>query len=211
VEGVISGSKKEWEEAFIGTAGSATAEGEQQVKARSVAKPVAMDWSRWKPSRDGSQRLSTGAADPRSATPEALPSKFSASRTLVLDLMGIIIKVDGDGLCWLYAFLASTRALQDPKNLTVRDYQVVRHVLNLLFDFVRDGGCAWMSAAESSAFLSTELPPYQGAKLGNYSGANVGYRVLASFTGISIIILDGPAMRTKELMRDGNLGRFGEC
>ena len=208
--GVTSGSKKEWEEAFMGTAGSRTAEGEQEVKAGGVAKPVAKDWSHWKPSRDGSQRLSTGAVRPRSAPAAALPSKFDASRTLVLELMGSTIKVDGDGLCWLYAFLASTRALQDAKNLTVRDYQVVRHVLSLLFDFVRDGGCAWISAEDSRAFLSTELPPYQGAKLGNYSGANVGYRVLASFTGISIIILDGPAMRSTELLKDGNLGRFGE-
>ena len=45
-----------------------------------------------------------------------------------MELVGTPVKVDGDGLCWLYAFLASTRALEDAKNLTKRDYQVVRYV-----------------------------------------------------------------------------------
>ena len=199
VEGVVVGSKSEWETAFSGNASGVTAE----------ETPEETQQERWKQrglSRKGGIRLSSGEGDK-----QALPSKFDAARKLLKELLGTTIKVDGDGLCWLYAFLASTRALQDAKNLTQRDYQVVRYVLNLLFNYVRDGGCdSWLATKDKKAFLGTVLPPYKGALASNYSGADVGYRVLASYMSISIIILDAPAMNSNELRSDGDLRRAGE-
>ena len=97
MEGVIGRSKSEWEAAFIGTASSVTVEEAQEVTASADA---TRERERWKPrgqSKSGSQRLSSGEGDATSAL--ALPSRFDASRKLLMELLGTAVKVDGDGLC----------------------------------------------------------------------------------------------------------------
>ena len=129
---------------------------------------------------------------------------------MLMGLMGKAIKVAGDGLCWMYAFLASLNAMQNAEVPTTRDYCVVREFLKVLHGFVRDGGCPWLEPKERETFLAIKPPPYKGRETDSYGGVTVAYRVIAAFTGISIIVVDAPSMKEKIDRRDGNIRRGGD-
>lgn len=105
-------------------------------------------------------------------------------------MAGREVKVRGDGLCWLYAVLASMNVLENPIALTKRDCDVVRTFVGMLKQFVEDGGAKKLTNREKKMVADLRDTPPEELDEASYGGGTLFFRVIAAFLQTSILCVE---------------------
>lgn len=121
-------------------------------------------------------------------------------------LAGTEVDVRGDGLCWLYAVLASMNVLENPGSLTERDRVVLQKFVHLLKQFVDDGGVKKLTVKEKKLVKDLRDTPPKTLDTESYGGGTLFFRVIAAFLKTSILaVQDGYIGETMFFKSNGKL------